>query len=168
MYQKTFAHFEKMNRSKRLCVIILILLIIANTAVIFASSIASVEESVEFSTGVMAFIKKIIDPYDKIETEFFHHIVRKAAHFTEFFTLALFYTVLRKKVKEYGLCNQCAFMFVPFVTLFTAVLDEFIQSFTGRGTSVRDVMLDFAGSICGMIITTAIYNIIKIKSKGSK
>lgn len=168
MYQKTVAKFKNLNKTNRLILITLMALIIVNTAVIFLSSMASVEESVEISSGVMAFIKGIIDPNDKIDTEFFHHIVRKAAHFTEFFTLAMFYTVLRKKLQEYMLFVQNMVMIVPFITLFTAVLDEFIQSFTGRGTSVRDVILDFSGSVCGIIITTVVFNIIKTKSKNSR
>ena len=167
MYQKMVSKFKSINKTKRLILITLVALIVVNTAVIFLSSMKSVEESVEISEGVMAFIKTIIDPNDKIDTEFFHHIVRKAAHFTEFFTLAMFYTVLRKKSEEY-LPVQNTVMAVPFMTLLTAVLDEFIQSFTGRGTSVRDVMLDFSGSVCGIIITTLIYNFIKKKTKNSR
>lgn len=167
MYQKTISKFKSLDKRRQLIFIVLIALIVVNTAVIFLSSMKSVEESVEISEGVMAFIKRIIDPNNRIDTELFHHIVRKAAHFTEFFTLAMLYTILRKKSDEY-LPVQNTFMAVPFMTLLTAVLDEFIQSFTGRGTSVRDVMLDFSGSLCGIIITIIIYNIIKIKPKNSR
>lgn len=167
MYQKTISKFKSLDKRRQLIFIVLIALIVVNTAVIFLSSMKSVEESVEISEGVMAFIKRIIDPNNRIDTELFHHIVRKAAHFTEFFTLAMLYTILRKKSDEY-LPVQNTFMAVPFMTLLTAVLDEFIQSFTGRGTSVRDVMLDFLGSVCGIIITTLIYNFIKKKTKNSR
>lgn len=167
MYQKTISKFKSLDKRRQLIFIVLIALIVVNTAVIFLSSMKSVEESVEISEGVMAFIKRIIDPNNRIDTELFHHIVRKAAHFTEFFTLAMLYTILRKKSDEY-LPVQNTFMAVPFMTLLTAVLDEFIQSFTGRGTSVRDVMLDFSGSLCGIIVTILIYNIIKTKSKNSR
>lgn len=167
MYQKTISKFKSLDKRRQLIFIVLIALIVVNTAVIFLSSMKSVEESVEISEGVMAFIKRIIDPNNRIDTELFHHIVRKAAHFTEFFTLAMLYTILRKKSDEY-LPVQNTVMAVPFMTLLTAVLDEFIQSFTGRGTSVRDVMLDFSGSVCGIIITTLIYNFIKKKTKNSR
>ncbi|MBQ7339146.1 MAG: VanZ family protein, partial [Clostridia bacterium] len=38
-------------------------------------------------------------------------------------------------------------------SLLTAVTDEYIQSFTGRTSSVSDVLLDFSGALCGLGLT---------------
>ena len=40
-----------------------------------------------------------------------------------------------------------------FFALLCAVADEFLQSFTGRTSSVRDVLIDFGGALCGMLLT---------------
>ena len=53
-------------------------------------------------------------------------------------------------------------------TLFTAVTDEFIQSFTGRGSSVRDVMLDFSGALTGILLTVFLSAIIKKCNRKSR
>lgn len=70
-------------------------------------------------------------------------IVRKMAHFAEFFVLAVGLTVFIKK-------NISLIMFIG---LFTAVADEFIQSRTSRTSKIDDVVLDFCGFLCGMILT---------------
>ena len=45
-----------------------------------------------------------------------------------------------------------------FITLFYAVLDEYHQIFViGRGSSVKDVLIDFIGGIIGMAIYYIVY-----------
>ena len=41
------------------------------------------------------------------------------------------------------------------------IKDEFIQSFTGRGSSVRDVVLDFCGALTGMLLTFLLAELIR-------
>jgi len=53
------------------------------------------------------------------------------------------------------------FTTVLFGTLLAAVTDEFIQSFTGRGSSVRDVVLDFCGALTGMLLTFLLAELIR-------
>ena len=43
-----------------------------------------------------------------------------------------------------------------FFVLVIAVGDEFIQSFVGRGSNVRDVLIDFSGGILAVIILQGI------------
>ena len=40
--------------------------------------------------------------------------------------------------------------------LVIAVGDEFIQSFVGRGSNVRDVLIDFSGGILAVVILQGI------------
>ena len=42
--------------------------------------------------------------------------------------------------------------YILFLALFAAVLDEYIQSFSpGRGSMVKDVLLDFSGVFCAWL-----------------
>ena len=134
---------------------ILCLLVLAQTAFIWCNSMASVEDSGAFSGGIMLFIKNFIDPGDRLDPEFFHHIIRKTAHFTEFFLLGMLYTFVRRQIH---FPKRASFaLLAPFAGLFTAVCDEWIQSYTGRGSSVRDVMLDFAGVLCAVVVVEMLF-----------
>ena len=48
--------------------------------------------------------------------------------------------------------DDLSFIFV----LVIAVGDEFIQSFVGRGSNVRDVLIDFSGGILAVILLQGI------------
>ena len=75
-------------------------------------------------------------------------IVRKAAHFTEYLILGLLaYNALRENVKF----NKSLILAVIIVFLY-ASSDEFHQSFIpGRGPAFRDVLIDTAGGLTGII-----------------
>ena len=77
----------------------------------------------------------------------FGSLLRKMAHFTEFCVLG---GLLRAQWK--GRKNE---IFMPlFLGLLTAVIDETIQAFTGRTSSVFDVWIDFSGVIIGTALIT--------------
>ena len=142
--------FKKHRMSPGCMLCLLCLLTAAQTLFIWGNSLAGVEESTAISGGFTLILKNLLDPGQKIDPEFFHHIVRKAAHFTEFFVLGAMYSLTRHHLSA-PRRSQALFL-PPFATLFTAVCDEFIQSFTGRGTAVRDVMLDFCGAVCAIAL----------------
>ncbi len=139
--------------------IILIALTVAVTAFIWNNSTSSIEESKEISGGIMNFIKGIIDPENAINDDTFHVFIRKAAHFIEFFVLAALYFLIRENSEKF---KEKLLLLSPFASLLTAVIDEYIQSFTGRGTQVQDVLIDFAGALCGIAFMSAL---LKIKHK---
>lgn len=77
--------------------------------------------------------------------------VRKAAHFAEFFILG---------VLVYGtvaLISRRLTGYAWFFVLAVAVIDEFIQKFTGRTSSVSDVIIDFCGAASGCLVVVALY-----------
>ncbi|MDP4178305.1 MAG: VanZ family protein [Bacillota bacterium] len=92
--------------------------------------------------------------------------VRKNAHAFEYFVLALIvsgcvFYFLNLKGKK-------AVVYIAFICLLYAVTDEFHQSFVpGRQSLISDVLIDFIGSIIGMIIFYSVYynifNLRKIK-----
>lgn len=79
-----------------------------------------------------------------------HPFIRKTAHFTEFFALAVSVAFPLYVYKIRG------FLLIILGELFcigVAFLDEYSQSFvSGRSPSYRDVMIDSAGAFCGILI----------------
>ena len=75
------------------------------------------------------------------------YFVRKAAHFTEYFMLAVLLLLMFRSFNV-SLWNQGIYSL--FVVLLCAVLDEYFQSFVFRTSSVSDVVLDFCGGLIGV------------------
>lgn len=81
------------------------------------------------------------------------YFIRKCAHFFEYGMLAAILTYSFNYLK----CSKLnVIVYSLFITLLCAVLDEFYQSFVGRGSSVRDVMIDFSGAIVGVIFVLVV------------
>lgn len=78
--------------------------------------------------------------------------VRKAAHFTEF---AAWGAVAFLNLRRFSAYRLQAFFNTLFAGLFVAVVDEFIQLFSGRGSLVSDVVLDFCGCLFGALVCVA-------------
>ncbi len=76
-------------------------------------------------------------------------IVRKAAHFTEYFILyILLYRAMNKK-KNYDIK---VFIWSLFIIFLYACSDEFHQAFVpGRGPAFRDVMVDTCGGLTAFL-----------------
>lgn len=79
-----------------------------------------------------------------------HHVIRKCAHFTEYFILSLL--VLRGiRAGRRGARIAWALAAIAIVASY-ASLDEFHQIFVpGRTPAVTDVLLDTIGAICAQI-----------------
>lgn len=88
-----------------------------------------------------------------------NYVIRKGAHLTEFALLGALTLALVKSLTDYTGKKLlfCGF----FGTLSVAVIDEYIQSFTGRTSLVSDVILDFSGAILGMVVAFLLYNVIR-------
>ena len=84
-----------------------------------------------------------------------HHIVRKCAHFVEYFTLSvLILRAIRAGRRETHL--KWAAIAVLLVAGY-ASLDEFHQSFVpGRTPAVADVLLDTTGGIAGQAVAALV------------
>jgi len=79
-----------------------------------------------------------------------HHYIRKAAHVGEFFLLSLF-LVRGIRAGQQGWKVAWATTAVA-IAAGWAALDELHQAFVpSRGPSMRDVMIDITGAICGQI-----------------
>ena len=83
-----------------------------------------------------------------------HHPVRKLAHMTEYFLLAV---SLALPLYVYGLRGIWLTLVAGAICVGFAALDEYHQLFvSGRGSSKRDVAIDSIGIFAGIIVTRII------------
>ncbi len=155
-----------MNK-KTIIFIILIVLAAATAIFIFSNSLQSGEMSMAESASVIEWLRPIIDPAGRLSLEKLQFIVRKTAHFAEYFLLGLEFSVITLMISKKIFTP---WLFMPlFSTLFTAVIDEFIQSFTGRTSLLSDVLLDFFGGVCVFVFYICIYALFSaLKKKKNK
>lgn len=79
-----------------------------------------------------------------------NNLLRKFAHVMEFLILSI---LLCNAFFTCGIKGRNPIVYVLFITLFYAVLDEYHQIYViGRYSSVKDVLIDFIGGIIGMIV----------------
>jgi VanZ family protein len=79
-----------------------------------------------------------------------HHYVRKLAHFSEYFLLAVSIAV---PLYVYGVRGLWLVLVAGVICVSFASSDEFHQLFvSGRGASVRDVLIDSSGALVGIIL----------------
>jgi VanZ family protein len=161
------------NRARRsVGIAIAAVTVIAMLCFVFGNSMLSKQESAEVSSTVMELVRGLLRPIVEwitggaVDDALLHKVVRKGAHFAEFAALSFFLTCLLRL-----LCctwRTHAMGYVLFFSLLIGVLDEFLQSFTGRGSSVRDVVLDFSGALIGIlcaIVVIEIYDWIRWRRK---
>lgn len=125
---------------------------------IFSQSLNNGETSGAMSGSVTAFLLQFFP----IGEELLHTLIRKGAHFAEYFVLG---TLLSNMFRAYGLFPRKWDLTAPLLGCFWAILDEFIQTFVpDRAGMVADVLLDSAGVFCGTLVVFAVWYF-KKKSK---
>ena len=117
-------------------------------AVIFSFSLQSGDESGALSGGIVAWFVGLFFPDDFTHIELVHFLVRKAAHFTEYFILGV---LLSLNVRE---AKWRRVLFAPWLMgTVVACCDETIQLFSdGRAGQITDVMLDSSGVLTGCVV----------------
>lgn len=82
------------------------------------------------------------------------HVVRKTAHFAEYFLLGVLMTLTWM---SYGVSGYRAFGFSAVAGLIVASIDEWSQRFAaGRSGELRDVLLDVSGVVCAAALIALI------------
>ena len=114
-----------MTGKRKILLTVLSLLLVCNLAFIWGNSLVSRSDSHDLSV-----------------------IVRKMAHFTEFACLGGLSCGLLATARTVKLHP---FFHVWAGGFFVAAIDETIQIFTGRGSQLQDVWLDFAGFSAGLL-----------------
>ncbi len=147
-----------MDKRKHIINAALCCLILLITSLILLNSTKDYETSHNLSANITEMVTKH-DSENSREAEAF---VRKFAHLAEFMLLGIAVMCLVQHLKKNYYGGAC------FYVLSVAVIDEHIQSFSGRTSSTSDIMLDFIGFMIGFSIALLFVWIIKlIKMKKS-
>lgn len=118
--------------------------------ILYMSSKPAVESSAASSQIVDLILKwlKLSESLEKSLT----FVVRKGAHFTEYFILSALVTTTHGAFIE----RNYNYSFILLMGVLVALGDEFLQGFIlGRSSEVRDVLIDFSGVstfLCGFYI----------------
>ena len=120
---------------------VLLIIILVTIAVIWGQSMLNMEDSSTESSWVMNLVTPMLEIFvgRGNVTEF---IVRKIAHFTEYFVLGF----------ELELYLKRKWLLAAGVGFVVAFMDETIQMFSGRGPLISDVWLDFFGCITAVAV----------------
>lgn len=131
---------------------------------IYSNSLKNKEASAAQSKPLAELIKPLLtavgvtDDTDRIAGL----IVRKAAHITEFFVLALLcYGLLR----GFGIKAKSALWASGGICIAAAAVDETVQRFSARGAAVTDVLIDLIGVALALALIIIIRTVKKHKSK---
>ena len=134
--------------------IVLILAIVLTMAFIFGNSMKGPEESSQQSDKVVEIVRPIIDPNQQMTHDEISFVVRKSAHFIEYLMLGIECALLAFHISRR--LTLAGALYSAGGCLLSADIDEYIQSFTGRGSAVSDVLLDFSGAIAGITVGFAL------------
>ena len=144
----------RMKKKKMICTALIIL----NLAFIWGNSLMSGEDSGNMSGGILVWINSFLG-LDEAGAAVLHHLIRKAAHFTEFACLG---TLLTWHCLLSG--EKHTAIFPTLLGMAAAVVDESIQLFTpDRGPSLTDVWIDTSGVVTGMMLLLLGYHLMKKK-----
>jgi len=144
----------------------LVVLILIMTVFIFSNSLKDNKSTMEESNKVAEIINPIVNTDNELTTDFMT-LIRKAAHVIEFFTLGSLLALFSFSFKKVKIFHYLCYLL--FYILSVAVLDEFLQSFSDRNSTISDVLLDFFSGVCGILITLLIFKFFKfIKNREKK
>ena len=146
------------NLSKKQIVagIILCVLILSTIVFIFTNSTKNTTESSEQSGIIVEIIKPIVDANNSIPEDKFEIGIRKLAHFLEFMLLSMEITSLCLLLynKTPNISFSC--LIILFIII-CALIDETIQIYSLRGSSVIDVLIDTLGGCFGIAFTVLVF-----------
>lgn len=118
------------------------------TLIIFSFSLQTGEESSQVSGGIVSWIVTTICPAGFPYAELLETLIRKGAHFAEYFILGVLVALTIRETK----CTKK--VLAPWILgTLVACADETIQLFSnGRSGQLTDVMLDSAGVLFGCVM----------------
>lgn len=129
---------------------------------IWGHSLVPQTRSAEESRGMLIFLQTVFD-FLHIPVQLTDHLVRKLAHFAEHAVAGVILACyFFPEIKECGRKRDKVIKAaLPFAAgFFIGFIDETVQLFSGRGASVTDVWIDFAGICCGAGVTGLIILVI--------
>ena len=170
--------YDRVNMKKKTSWIlpaVFALLVLVVMILIYYFSSENGLQSTATSNGFTKWVVKIIKPdFDSMEkadkAAYFSqvaHYVRKAAHFSEYFLLGLFSSLLVFSVLELFGKKSILFFLIPIAFSFLyAVFDEYHQRFVGgRSAQFTDVLIDTAGAFSSTFIVALVFYLIGKRRK---
>ena len=178
---KTDIHNNRTEHRGRIWFVIFIVLTILWLVIIFYMSAQPATESSNISSGIGSWLARLFSPdYQSwppaewnAHVDFIEHLIRKAAHFTEYSILGILLcvdlslsTVINKKGIElsgeqtitFGKPNWKRILLYAWIigTAYSAT-DEFHQLFVeGRSGELLDVMIDSSGVFIGSLVAVLV------------
>ncbi|MGI6225840.1 MAG: VanZ family protein [Peptococcales bacterium] len=120
---------------------------------IFNLSAQVAEESNKISTGITQAVAKVVAkvaPEADLDLKRLNKIMRKNAHFFAYLLLGF---LVINALKKSGVKGYKAYIMAIGICFLYAVSDEVHQLFVpGRGGQIRDVLIDSAGAVSGVIL----------------
>ena len=140
-----------------------ITLLVLNVVFIWGNSLLPREISSAFSKFVGRIISFFIPDSITVDSGEGHGILRKIAHFLEFCSLGVLLSWLIRMKQD----RKALSVILPFVCgVAVAAVDETIQLFVpGRGPHIRDVGIDSAGVLLGVLL---VWLLVRLKAKRTK
>lgn len=137
-------------------------LIIGILCFIWGNSLLPGEDSGNLSGFVGMMLQKLL-PFLDLQSEIGLHLLRKAAHFSEFAALGMSLAWLFGMLSKQRLLSLA----LPLLSgAGAAAIDETIQLFSpNRGPSIKDVGIDTAGVITGIAVLTLLHCLYKRMKK---
>lgn len=141
--------------------------------VIFLFSAQTGDESGDTSGAIVRWVMGLIYPgFEGLAEarqmeilEFWHTVIRKGAHFTEYAILAV---LVANAIRPYPIPERPKWLLPVGVSALYAVTDEIHQYFVpGRACVATDVGIDTCGAIFGMVVF-ALVAFLRAKSKEGK
>lgn len=139
--------------------------IVLTVLFIFSQSLLGISASQKESGSVLKAVSPVLEVFVG-RGNVTDHLVRKLAHFTEFFTLGAELSAL---LWVRGSVGAQRYLNGIFIGAAVALCDETVQLFTGRGSQVQDVWLDIFGAVCGLLFVALLRALVTaIKTRRSK
>lgn len=153
---------NKKESKIKLTKIIISLFILLTVAIIWGHSFMTPEMSTEESSFVKEIVEAVVQSVSNNQAFTIPEIViRKSAHFFEYAILGLelvIFITINKSLpdddKKRGLIKKLLSLYPTafIISLLVGFVDETIQYFTGRYSSIWDVLLDLAGASFSILV----------------
>lgn len=132
---------------------------------IFSNSVKNAEESSASSGRVVAFLNSVC-AFFGLKFSFTQAVVRTLAHFCEFGLLGVLSQLM---FLSYFGVKAKAIISSVITVVFTALTDEIIQLFSeGRAFQLSDLIIDFSGSLLGLVAVFLIAMLVKNRYLGNQ
>ena len=160
----------KKNKLFLILSIISLIMVVVTAIFIFYFSSQSASESTKTSNSVTDVVIEITQPdYPSLPPEtqkerfqLTSTVVRKMAHFTEFFLLGLFSILTIKFFELYKNKKvKLSYLYALLFSTLYAASDEIHQIISeNRGPSIKDVLIDCSGSLLAILIVFVVFLLI--------